>query len=283
MRQTVLEQVKEYLRKTRRLKTLAALEKNRQTESLSFKILKPPERKKHEISKNAPQKIQKTKKNDEKITISSKFRKVAKLFGIPEEHLEFFYENRTRFSWNIKEKPKVQCTEQHCKYSTEFKEHSLDEHMIAKHNYKDIRCQEVNCTYLAYSQKSFGQHKARFHGTGSRNSNLRFDHKCRYSNCSFSAKCDFLLQSHYKIHENMLLPCFCCPFRTSDPKSIKNHMMSHFNLQSFECEICKRKFNTPSAIRTHERYNHAEMQKCEDCGQDFKTYGSFRRHRTGLS
>ena len=61
MRQTVLEQVKEYLRKTRRLKTLAALEKNRQTESLSFKILKPPERKKHEISKNAPQKIQKNK------------------------------------------------------------------------------------------------------------------------------------------------------------------------------------------------------------------------------
>ena len=200
--ETVLEQVKAYLKKTKRLKTLAALENRSKFEQLSFKILKPPNRKKHEISKiqnsSKTQKITKTKnksKNDEKI--SRKFRKVAKLFGIPEEHLEFFYENRSRFSWNIKEKPKVQCTEQHCKYTAEFKQHSLDEHMIAKHNYKDIQCQEPNCTYLAYSQKSFGQHKARFHGTGSRNSNLRFDHACRYSNCSFSAKCDFLLQSGF--------------------------------------------------------------------------------------
>ncbi|CAG5105643.1 Oidioi.mRNA.OKI2018_I69.chr1.g2317.t1.cds [Oikopleura dioica] len=210
-----------------------------------------------------------------------KFRKIAKLFGIHEEHLEFFYENRKRFTWNIKEKPKVHYTEQHCKYSAEFEGHSLDDHMIEAHNYRDIQCKEPNCSYLAYSPKSIAQHKSRFHGTGSRNSNLRFDFKCRYSNCNFSAKCVFLLDSHYKIHENRLVACICCQFRTSDPKSMKNHMMSHFNLQSLECEICKRKFNTPSAIRTHERYRHAEMQKCEDCGATFKTSGSFRKHSNG--
>ena len=283
-----LDFVKQYLRKTKRLKTLEVLESTTSSESkkmtkLSFEILKPPERKKQETNTNQNNNIRTTNKNKKKERrgelVPKKFRKIAKLFGIPEEHLEFFYENRKRFTWNIKEKPKVHCTEQHCKYSAEFEGHSLDDHMIEAHNYRDIQCKEPNCSYLAYSPKSIAQHKSRFHGTGSRNSNLRFDFKCRYSNCNFSAKCVFLLDSHYKIHENRLVACICCQFRTSDPKSMKNHMMSHFNLQSLECEICKRKFNTPSAIRTHERYRHAEMQKCEDCGATFKTYGSLRKHR----
>ncbi|CAG5104857.1 Oidioi.mRNA.OKI2018_I69.chr1.g1609.t1.cds [Oikopleura dioica] len=84
---------------------------------LSFTIQKAPERKKFEFEPAKPKKKELKKDTEEPkiVTIPKDFKKIAKKFGLPQDHLEFFYEYRESFNWEIKEKIIVHCTEPGCK------------------------------------------------------------------------------------------------------------------------------------------------------------------------
>ncbi|CBY31510.1 unnamed protein product [Oikopleura dioica] len=110
--------VKKYLKKTGRLKTLKELEKSidrKQTKDerkpikLSFVIQKAPEKVKVEkaqtFSAKKPQtKVKKEPEEKKTVSIPDNFIKLAKKFGLPEEHFEFFYTNRDSFQWESKDK-----------------------------------------------------------------------------------------------------------------------------------------------------------------------------------
>ncbi|CBY39226.1 unnamed protein product [Oikopleura dioica] len=144
--------VLKYLKKTKRLKTLKEFEKGldrkqkkdeRKPVKLSFAIQKAPERKKIEkdsIDKK-PRQIKKEESKDKKtVVIPDKFIKIAKKFGLPEEHYEFFYENRESFHFESMEKNDVHCIEKTCKFTAKASPKCLVEHMITAHNYTDIPC-----------------------------------------------------------------------------------------------------------------------------------------------
>ena len=87
--------VKKYLKKTGRRKTLIEFEKGllRKPVKLSFTIQSAPERIGKELEQVQKQQRKSKKDNEERkaLVIPDKFIKIAKKFGLPEEHLEFFY------------------------------------------------------------------------------------------------------------------------------------------------------------------------------------------------
>ncbi|CAG5090635.1 Oidioi.mRNA.OKI2018_I69.PAR.g12671.t1.cds [Oikopleura dioica] len=88
--------------------------------SLSFTILKAPKRKIEELAPVKPKKsmVKKAKDVDEekRVTIPKEFKILAKNFGLPEEHLEFFYENRSSFNWECKDTTEIHCAEKNCNF-----------------------------------------------------------------------------------------------------------------------------------------------------------------------
>jgi hypothetical protein len=99
--------LRHFMRKTGRLRTLRELEKDWSSDfserkraskvKLSFDIQKPPERMKTKTG--VGKKLKKHETKEEKVKIPPEFLKIAKKFGLPEVHLEFFYENREKFHW----------------------------------------------------------------------------------------------------------------------------------------------------------------------------------------
>ncbi|CBY33739.1 unnamed protein product [Oikopleura dioica] len=121
--------VQKYLKKTKRFKTLKEFEKGldrmkkkdeRKPVKLSFAIQKAPERKKIENASLVYKCRQKMKKEIEEIktvVIPDKFIKIAKKFGLPEGHYDFFYENRDSFCWESNNEKNVHCTIGKCDFS----------------------------------------------------------------------------------------------------------------------------------------------------------------------
>ncbi|CAG5076427.1 Oidioi.mRNA.OKI2018_I69.PAR.g8458.t1.cds [Oikopleura dioica] len=130
--------LKKYLKKTENEKRVEA-----KPVKLSFTIQKAPERKKIEIEPPKPKKTEQTKDVEERKTVEvpKEFQKIAKKFGLPEDHLEFFYEHRDSFNWEMKKEFVVHCSERGCKLIVNEARGCLNEHMISVHDYKDIPCE----------------------------------------------------------------------------------------------------------------------------------------------
>ncbi|CBY31507.1 unnamed protein product [Oikopleura dioica] len=193
--------VKKYLKKTGRFKTLKELEKSidkkqkkdeRKPIKLSFVIQKAPEKAKVEkaqaISEKKPQtKVRKEPEEKKTVSIPDNFIKLAKKFGLPEEHFEFFYTNRESFQWESKDKTDIHCTAVGCKHTVKASPQCLVDHMITAHNYRDILCDKTDCSFIAYSQKNLTFHTIGFHGHGRRPAEFA-NHTCPYSTCKANEK-----------------------------------------------------------------------------------------------
>ena len=206
---------------------------------------------------------------------------MATRFGLPKEHLEFFYVNRDHFHWEIKENRLIHCSEAYCKYTTAMAKDGLVPHMIEKHFYKNMACGKEDCEFVAYSQKSLKSHYSRFHGTGNRAPTVDPKRSCKYKSCSYQCKDAYGLELHYRVHENRLLSCPYCPYRsTTSEKMISQHLLTHFDTKSIKCEYCSLLFRTQDAMNRHWQRNHTKDFTCSYCSTTFLNFTRLQRHTT---
>ncbi|CBY39438.1 unnamed protein product, partial [Oikopleura dioica] len=239
-----------YLVKSGKLKTLHAFEeslakKQQATKKLSFVIERPPKRKLSDIEVNA-KKPSKCMKKAIKVNIPKAFKKLAEKVGLPKEHLAFFYENRGSFHWEVKADKKLHCTGNnlHCKFTTDVKSKALVQHMIDSHGFGDYPCDKNDCSYVAYSENTLRYHTSKFHGIGKRAASVDKLHRCKFSSCSYISPTTSALESHHRIHENRLLICQFCNVRSAKDTRMKIHLMSHFNIKPYVCDICSYPFSS---------------------------------------
>jgi hypothetical protein len=249
---------------------------------LSFAIQKAPERKKIEtapIDKKPRQKIKKTAEENKTVVIPDKFIKIAKKFGLPEDNLQFFYENRKSFHWESMQKTYIHCFEQTCKFTTKASPKCLVEHMINAHNYADIPCEKPDCNYIAFSRLNLKHHHGQFHGHGVRPTDFG-KHPCPYSSCKVFFKFPAHLKAHLDIHENRLFSCSYCQYRTVKPALLQEHLLVHFHLKIFACDVCPSKFVSKLKLEKHKKVVHTNDDFiCVDCGFVAKKWRSLRTHR----
>jgi len=267
--------VKKYLKKTGRRKTLIEFEKSLQRKQpkderkpvkLSFAIQKAPEKikKEPEPVKAKPRSSSKNDAAEKKaLAIPDKFMKIAKKFGLPEEHLEFFYENRNSFHWESKEKNKIHCAEVKCKITMKPSKGCFLDHMKTVHNYTDIPCGKIDCSFIAFSGP-LTHHRSRFHGHGRKEvANARYP--CPYPSCKVSFLKPSNLKNHLNVHENRVYSCSYCQYRNSNFSGLKEHLAVHFNLQNFTCDICQGSFNSKIKLDKHKFAAHSSDFSCLHC------------------
>jgi len=276
-----------YLKKTGRKKTLKELlldieenDKKLTKVSLSFAILKAPKMISIEVPKNPERKKKSVDKKKIK-KVSPEFKLMATKFGLPKEHLKFFFDNREFFHWEMKENRVIHCSEAYCNFTTKLEKNALVKHMIEVHNYQDIPCGEEDCKFVAYSHKSIKSHYSRFHGTGNRAPTIDPKYSCKYKSCSYQCKDTYGLELHSRIHENRLVSCAFCPYRsTTSEKMISQHLLTHFDTKNIKCELCSLLFRTQDALNRHWIRNHTKDFTCSYCSTSFPNFTQLQRHTT---
>lgn len=291
-----------YLKKTGRHKTLKEVlldikqkDKKSSKISLSFEILKAPKIISIDVPKNPERKKKsadkkKIKKNKGEYNssviltanlVSPEFKLMATKFGLPKEHLEFFFDNREFFHWEMKENRIIHCSEAYCNFTTKLEKNGLVKHMVEVHNYQDIPCGEEDCKFVAYSHKSIKSHYSRFHGTGNRAPTIDPKYSCKYKSCSYQCKDTYGLELHSRIHENRLVSCAFCPYRsTTSEKMISQHLLTHFDTKNIKCELCSLLFRTQDALNRHWIRNHTKDFTCSYCSTSFPNFTQLQRHTT---
>ena len=276
--------VLKYLKKTGRRKTLIIMMKSleRKPVKLSFAIQKAPERKIVEslqVKKERKKNSKDSERENKIVTVPEKFKQLAKKFGLPEEHLQFFYENRESFQWEAKDKTDIHCTEKTCKFVMKASKGCLIDHMISVHKYHDIPCDKPDCSFVAYSQKNLNLHTGSFHGHGRRPDSANA--ACPFPSCNAFFANDLNLQTHINIHENRMFFCSYCPFRTSEARKLTIHLDIHFNIKKYVCDVCSRPFFRQQTLNIHVQAFHERPDYfCKDCGFNTSKRYAFNIHRT---
>jgi len=151
--------------------------------------------------------------------------------------------------------------------------------MITAHNYRDIPCDNTDCSYIGYSHKNLTYHKIRFHGHGKKPTEFAH-HTCPYSTCKVSFQFQTMLQRHLDVHENRVLSCNYCQFRNVVSVHMHKHLMDHFKIKNFICDICSSKFSTKHMFARHLRNVHGTDDfECVDCKFTTEKLGLFQQHR----
>ena len=148
---------------------------------------------------------------------------------LPEDHLEFFDQHRDVFYWEDKNKAEINCSERNCRFKTKQGTKCLVDHMISKHGYRDIPCDYVDCSYIAFSQKNLHFHKVNFH---ERKQSMDATHLCPYKSCQHSFRFKSEIRKHLNVHENIFLFCQYCQYRCINRGKLHDHLSLHFNLES---------------------------------------------------
>ena len=228
---------------------------------------------------NRPPKLEDSEYEPKTVDIPEDFKKIAKKFGLPEDHIDFFYEHRKSFNWEYKDKTEVHCTERSCKFTTKQRHKCLSDHMISVHNYNQTPCDHVDCSFIAYSQKHLNLHKSRFHGHGQKPTEYG-THSCPFPSCKNSFRYPSHLRRHVNVHRNILFSCKYCPYTAAETDHLHENLSLHFNIKKFICDVCSRAFNTRSHLNTHIRALHSnEDYECVDCEFLAKSLRSLQKHR----
>merc|ERR1712037_171774 len=275
----------QYLKRTGRTKTLEELKKSlkkkesdeRKPVKLSFAIQKAPERLKEKLEPvKKPLKLKEEKKA---LVIPRKFIKLAKKFGLPEQHLEFFYENKDSFNWETKDKTEILCSDAHCKFKTKATPGCFLEHMKTVHNYADIPCDKADCSFIAFSSENFARHKANFHGHGRKPTEYG-NHPCPYS-CKVSFRKPSGLLKHINVHKNRVFSCSYCQYRNTNMRDLQWHLRVHFDIKNYTCDICSRSFTNNDKLTIHKLNVHSTDDfLCIDCGFVAPKLKALRVHRS---
>ena len=274
-----LEFVRRYLRKTGRLATLKVLNEGKTT--LSFAIQKPPKRKIVNLDDSKPKKqsLSRQSKISEKELpkkeVPKKFKKIAKKFGLPEEHLDFFYEYRECFHWETIGEKKIHCTVRGCDFNVPAKRKALVDHMTNEHAYGNYPCDKPFCQFVGYSTGCIRKHETMFHGEGRRVPSRKYSFPCKY--CPFHGKDNHVLEKHLRIHENRLIKCEYCNYTSANEQHTHEHILHHFQVRNHHCSLCETSFITKAGLKNHIRI-HLKDFTCISCSESFETRKNYDHH-----
>ena len=152
--------------------------------------------------------------------------------------------------------------------------------MITAHNYTDIPCDKIDCSYVAFSKTNSKHHQGRFHGHGVKPTE-KGTHPCPYSSCKVSFPDKFHLQLHLNVHQNRVLSCSYCQYRNVCPTALHRHLLVHFNLKNFACDECPSKFTTSMRLNQHKKHLHTTDDFiCVDCGFVVQKFRQLKTHRS---
>ena len=177
------------------------------------------------------------------------------------------------------QKTDIHCPEKNCKFTVKASSKCLVDHMITAHNYQDIPCDKPDCNYSAYSHTNMKHHQSKFHGHGRKLTEYG-NYSCPFSSCKASFQFRGKLQGHIDIHENRVHSCSYCKYRTVESKMLQEHLLVHFDLKIFACDICPRRFVSKLKLNQHKKILHTTDDfTCRDCGFVAKKLRSLRTHR----
>ena len=178
------------------------------------------------------------------------------------------------------QKTDIHCPEKTCKFTVKAAPKCLVEHMITAHNYKSIPCVKTDCSYVAFSHVNLKIHQSKFHGHGKKPTEYG-THPCPYSSCKVSFRSPSDLDVHLNLHQNRLLPCSYCQYRNVAQRKLREHLLVHFNLRNFACDICPSKFTTKALLDRHKLAVHSDDDFiCVDCGFVTPKFKSLETHRS---
>ena len=177
------------------------------------------------------------------------------------------------------QKTGIHCVELTCKFTIKASTKCLVEHMITAHNYKDIPCGKTDCSYISYSYVNFKRHQAKFHGHGMKPTEFG-KYPCPFSSCNVFSRFPHDLKKHISVHENRLFSCSYCQYRNVDPNMLQEHLLVHFGLKVFDCDLCPRTFVSKKKLKTHKKIVHnTDDFICVDCGFVSPSLSSLSNHR----
>lgn len=113
------------------------------------------------------------------------------------------------------------------------------------------------------------------------------DYKCRFCDATF--KKNDVLKMHENVHtREQKFICDICGEHFLRRSSLRNHRLTHFpGHQRWKCRYCEDKFRTQSAMLTHVKNKHTDLdlsherplcKRCEQCGKVFAKGLTFRVH-----
>jgi len=77
--------------------------------------------------------------------------------------------------------------------------------------------------------------------------------------------------------------CHFCGIAYLHKYQLRDHMMTHLDLRTFQCEVCAETFSHPANLRHHYKRHHLaapeeKRHKCPYCPKRFQAPASVRRH-----
>ena len=105
--------------------------------------------------------------------------------------------------------------------------------------------------------------------------------------CGKKAETLYNLKVHEKLHDNDLVQCYFCPWRTvsEEGRKISIHLDKHFRgsqNRNFPCSFCDKAFAFPETRRRHEETFHDKLTsryKCKMCSFVSHDYMIVYRHQ----
>merc|ERR1712037_6174 len=83
------------------------------------------------------------------------------------------------------------------------------------------------------------------------------------------------------VHENRVVSCSYCPYRNVQLKKIEDHLLVHFDLKNFACDLCPGKFTTKNLLTQHMLKSHSTDDFiCRDCGFVARKLSTLKTHRS---
>ena len=138
------------------------------------------------------------------------------------------------------------------------------EHCQTVHNWKEVPCSSDNCNFVAYNDESAASHRVLFHSKHRTFARKKFP--CNLKNCRSSFDFNAGLETHMRIHNNDLLECAFCPYRTVQGEGLKSHCRLHFKMFDFKCDYCYRLFVTTKRLNDHiSQFHSEENYTCHIC------------------
>ena len=194
-----------------------------------------------------------------------------------------------------RELKKLECT--FCDWS--HRSHNkLTRHMRNKHTGKSMHCK--NCDFKTSTLEKLEIHERRDHNMekiscplcetqfiskSSLKNHIRIVHEKNYSTavckyCDFSTKQATEMERHRKLHEENMILCDQCEYKTTKAFRLRQHRDRLHDTTEHFCKSCDYKSNTRRQLYYHDRAVHRGLTyNCEVCGFKTARSGNLRQHQ----
>ena len=156
-----------------------------------------------------------------------------------------------------------------CDFKTSTLE-KLENHERKKHNVEKIGCQLCENKFI--SKHILKSHIRRVH------EKKYAAAVCKY--CDFSTKHGPEMHSHRKLHEENMILCDQCEYKTTRPFMLRKHKDTLHDTTEHDCKSCDFRSNNFTKLYYHNRAVHRGLSyNCESCGFKTARSGNLRQHQ----